>query len=240
MRRGRCGTGGLAASSGTGQRPASHLCRTSSTMRVSPPGRCAAGTAHGAGARLPHPLGPHGSGFPERDRPHARLPADFGYQGRTRPGCPAAALTDEFAAWTWSPVRGQGDEMAITRILAQMTVADLTVATQWYSRLFGREPDARPMEGLIEWHLADAFGVQVWAESDRAGRSTMVLDESDLDAFCPRTGPCRDSASGAAERDDIAHPVTGRSGRQPHRHYWSSRRQLILVLREPVGVSASG
>jgi catechol 2,3-dioxygenase-like lactoylglutathione lyase family enzyme len=73
--------------------------------------------------------------------------------------------------------------MAITRILAQMTVADLTVATQWYSRLFGREPDARPMEGLIEWHLADAFGVQVWAESDRAGRSTMVLDESDLDAF---------------------------------------------------------
>lgn len=27
--------------------------------------------------------------------------------------------------------------MAIIRILAQMTVADLTVATQWYSRLFG-------------------------------------------------------------------------------------------------------
>jgi hypothetical protein len=77
----------------------------------------------------------------------------------------------------------EGGDMAITRLLAQMTVADLAVSAPWYGRLFGREPDARPMDGLIEWHLTDTFGVQVWAESDRAGRSTMVLDESDLDAF---------------------------------------------------------
>src|SRR5438046_2877263 len=72
--------------------------------------------------------------------------------------------------------------MAIQRLLAQMTVSDLDRAVGWYTRLFGRDLDARPMAGLVEWHLSDTFGVQVWAEPERAGRSTMVLDESDLDA----------------------------------------------------------
>jgi hypothetical protein len=66
-------------------------------------------------------------------------------------------------------------------MLAQMTVTDLDQVVAWYTRLFGAEPDARPMEGLAEWHLAEAFGVQVWADPGRAGRSAMVLDESDLD-----------------------------------------------------------
>ncbi|AXB42350.1 VOC family protein [Amycolatopsis albispora] len=70
--------------------------------------------------------------------------------------------------------------MAITRMLAQATVTDLEQAVSWYTRLFGREPDARPMDGLVEWHLAATFGVQVWAEPDRAGRGTIVLDEADL------------------------------------------------------------
>ncbi|WP_410790047.1 VOC family protein [Kribbella sp. C-35] len=76
--------------------------------------------------------------------------------------------------------------MAITRVLAQSTVTDLTMAEDWYTRLFGRAPDARPMPGLLEWHLADTFGVQVWSEPNRAGHSSMVLDESDLDALAAR------------------------------------------------------
>jgi catechol 2,3-dioxygenase-like lactoylglutathione lyase family enzyme len=71
--------------------------------------------------------------------------------------------------------------MTINRLLAQMTVRDLDRAVSWYTRLFGREPDARPMDGLAEWHLHDAFGIQVWLDPERAGRSTMVLEESDLD-----------------------------------------------------------
>jgi len=70
--------------------------------------------------------------------------------------------------------------MTITRLLAQLTVAEASDAEVWYSRLFGRAPDARPMPGLLEWHLADTFGVQVWAEPARAGNSSLVLDESDL------------------------------------------------------------
>ncbi|MCP2342562.1 VOC family protein [Actinomadura rupiterrae] len=62
-----------------------------------------------------------------------------------------------------------------------MTVTDLESAAAWYTRLFGRGPDARPMEGLAEWHLGEGFGVQVWVEPGRAGYCTMVLDESDLD-----------------------------------------------------------
>ena len=73
--------------------------------------------------------------------------------------------------------------MTIERVLAQMTVTDLDAAVGWYAKLFSRPPDARPMDGLVEWHLAEAFGVQVWAEPDRAGCSSMILDESDLDGL---------------------------------------------------------
>ena len=76
--------------------------------------------------------------------------------------------------------------MTTTRLLAQMTVADSTAAEAWYTKLFDRGPDARPMPGLLEWHLADTFGVQVYAEPARAGRSCMVLDESDLAARAGR------------------------------------------------------
>ena len=74
----------------------------------------------------------------------------------------------------------------ITRVLAQSTVSDLAAGEEWYTRLFGRGPDARPMDGLVEWHLGAAFGVQVFEEADRAGRSSMVLDDTDLDALASR------------------------------------------------------
>jgi catechol 2,3-dioxygenase-like lactoylglutathione lyase family enzyme len=93
--------------------------------------------------------------------------------------------------------------MTFTRLFAQMTVSNLDRAGDWYARFFGREPDARPMDGLVEWHLGDAFGVQVWLDPQRAGRSAMVLDESDLDgraaaldtARLPYEGPQQVTAS---------------------------------------------
>ena len=71
--------------------------------------------------------------------------------------------------------------MSATRLLAQMTVTEAAPAQAWYAKLFGRDADARPMDGLAEWHLTDTFGFQVWAEPERAGNSTMVIDEDDLD-----------------------------------------------------------
>ena len=76
--------------------------------------------------------------------------------------------------------------MTITRVLAQSTVSDLAVAEGWYTRVFGSGPDSRPMPGLLEWHLGQTFGVQVWSEPDRAGHCSTVLDESDIDALAAR------------------------------------------------------
>ena len=42
------------------------------------------------------------------------------------------------------------------------------------------------MPGLLEWHLGETFGVQVWSEPDRAGHSSMVLDETDVEAVATR------------------------------------------------------
>ena len=72
--------------------------------------------------------------------------------------------------------------MTITAALASMTVSDLDRAEAWYAALLERGPDARPMDGLLEWHLAGGSGIQVWSEPDRAGRSGVTLAADDLDA----------------------------------------------------------
>jgi predicted enzyme related to lactoylglutathione lyase len=72
--------------------------------------------------------------------------------------------------------------MALNRILAQSTVSDLTAAELWYTALFGRGPDSRPMPGLLEWHVSETAGLQVWSEPARAGRSTVVIGTDDLGA----------------------------------------------------------
>lgn len=73
-----------------------------------------------------------------------------------------------------------------TGLMANATVKDQTHAQDWYGKLFGRGPDDAPMPGLLEWHLAKEFGVQVWVDPQRAGCSTVVVHESDLDALADR------------------------------------------------------
>jgi catechol 2,3-dioxygenase-like lactoylglutathione lyase family enzyme len=103
--------------------------------------------------------------------------------------------------------------MAFQRLLAQAVVADLEVAEQWYTTLLGGRPQARPMDGLLEWHLADSFGVQVWLDPARAGKSAMVIDESDLDALAARL---------AADGLDHGGPQSGGGAR-------------VLILSDPDG-----
>lgn len=76
--------------------------------------------------------------------------------------------------------------MTISGVLAQSTVSDLDRAESWYTTVLGSPPTDRPMDGLIEWQFAEQFGLQVESEPDRAGRSTVVLVESDLDDFVRR------------------------------------------------------
>jgi hypothetical protein len=76
--------------------------------------------------------------------------------------------------------------MTFQRLLAQAVVTDLAVAERWYAVVFDGPPHDRPMDGLLEWHLGASFGVQVWLDPERAGRSAMVVEESDLDTLTDR------------------------------------------------------
>ena len=70
-----------------------------------------------------------------------------------------------------------------TGAMANCTVVDENTARRWYSQVLGREPDAEPMTGLLEWHFSPDAGLQVWTEPGFAGRSAAVIMESDLDAL---------------------------------------------------------
>lgn len=71
-------------------------------------------------------------------------------------------------------------------LMASISVGREKTATDWYTRLFGREPDARPMTGLVEWRFAETFGLQIWEDPQRAGGSTVVIDVDNLDAVTVR------------------------------------------------------
>ncbi len=66
------------------------------------------------------------------------------------------------------------DSTMVIGVLAQATVRDFETSTAWHERLFGRPPDAQPMDGLVEWHFGDGRGIQVWCEPDRATTSRRV------------------------------------------------------------------
>jgi predicted enzyme related to lactoylglutathione lyase len=70
--------------------------------------------------------------------------------------------------------------MPINRVLAGIAVADVDAALPWYELLFGRPADELPMEGLAEWHVPSGGAVQLVASAERAGRSSLTLDVSDL------------------------------------------------------------
>ena len=71
-------------------------------------------------------------------------------------------------------------------LMANCTVSDESVGDAWYSRHLDRGPDSRPMPELLEWHLGDGFGLQVGAEPDRAGHSSVVIEVDDLDSVVGR------------------------------------------------------
>ncbi|MGV8832746.1 MAG: VOC family protein [Devosia sp.] len=70
--------------------------------------------------------------------------------------------------------------MTITNALAGIAVDDITEALDFYERLFGRKPDARPMSDVAEWKLPGGGWVQILADSDKAGASILTLIVDDL------------------------------------------------------------
>jgi len=78
--------------------------------------------------------------------------------------------------------------LTITNALAGIAVDDINEAIDFYERLFGRLPDARPMNDLAEWKLPGGGWVQVHTDADRAGASTLTLIVDDLAEELGRLG----------------------------------------------------
>lgn len=70
--------------------------------------------------------------------------------------------------------------MTITNALAGIAVEDLADALDFYERLFGRQPDARPKSDVAEWKLPGGGWVQVATDADRAGASLLTLVVDDI------------------------------------------------------------
>lgn len=72
--------------------------------------------------------------------------------------------------------------MAIDHLLAVVAVSDLQASREWYTALFGRQPDNEPMATLAEWQVTPQGWLQVFVDQDRAGSSLFNLAVDDLDA----------------------------------------------------------
>ena len=65
--------------------------------------------------------------------------------------------------------------MTLAAIYAHLSCSDLTRSSAWFTSLFGREPDARPMAGLAEWHHQTTAGFQLFEHARNAGHGTLTL-----------------------------------------------------------------
>ena len=65
--------------------------------------------------------------------------------------------------------------MTLNRVLAGIAVRDVDQATPFYEALFARPADARPMDGLAEWHVPSSGVVQLVENREGAGRSILRI-----------------------------------------------------------------
>ena len=78
--------------------------------------------------------------------------------------------------------------MTITKVLAGIPVEDMIDALEFYERLFGRGPDARPISDVSEWKLPAGGWVQVVTDADRAGSGALTLIVEDIAEELGRLG----------------------------------------------------
>lgn len=71
--------------------------------------------------------------------------------------------------------------MEVINVLAGVAVKDLDKTGPWYEKLFGRPPDTRPMEGLLEWEFEKGGWLQVFEVKSGAARSFVTLVENSVD-----------------------------------------------------------
>jgi len=68
-------------------------------------------------------------------------------------------------------------------LFASVPVTDLSTATAWYERLFGRAADIVPNENEVMWCVAGNGWLYVIDDEKRAGRTVVTISVNDLDRF---------------------------------------------------------
>ncbi|NLS16114.1 VOC family protein [Rhizobium sp. P40RR-XXII] len=71
--------------------------------------------------------------------------------------------------------------MQIQGIYAALATASMDRAETFYTQLFDREPDDRPMDGLIQWRNVAGANIQIFHDQEKAGsgRLTIVVPKMD-------------------------------------------------------------
>lgn len=64
--------------------------------------------------------------------------------------------------------------MEILGIFAVACVSDMDRSVEWYTRLVGRAPDDRPMDGLVQWR-SNGAGLQLVLDAEKSGRSLITI-----------------------------------------------------------------
>lgn len=73
--------------------------------------------------------------------------------------------------------------MEIDELYATAVVSEIQRGEDFYTALLGRNPDDRPMDGLIQWrNLAGGAGLQVVVDPERAGNSNVTVIVPDMSA----------------------------------------------------------
>jgi hypothetical protein len=70
--------------------------------------------------------------------------------------------------------------MTLKAIYAHVSCSDLARSTTWFTSIFEREPDAKPMNGLAEWHHGETAGLQLFENTANSGKSTLTLIVADI------------------------------------------------------------
>lgn len=72
--------------------------------------------------------------------------------------------------------------MNVQKIYTSLLTADLAAAERWYTKLFSRGPDHRPMDTLVHWELFDNAGLMLSPSEEIAGRGVLFVYVDDLAA----------------------------------------------------------
>ena len=70
--------------------------------------------------------------------------------------------------------------MKLQKIYTAFFTADLTAAEAWYTKLFGRGPDNRPMDTLVQWEFSKECGFALSSDKEIAGQGVAFLYVDDI------------------------------------------------------------